>query len=474
MSGRRKEIFNLEAQTIARAVRGELISGNPLQRTTGVSSDSRTILAGELFVPLKGPNFDGHRFISAALERGAFGTLYEAGSEGLPALFPDRFFIRVSDTLQALGDLAHFWRVSHRVKVAAITGSNGKTTTKEMAAQILGRRFRVLKNEGNLNNLIGLPLSLLKLSEAHEIAILEMGMNLPGEIRRLKAIADPQISLITNVGRAHLEFLGSLEGVARAKGELWEELREEDWIAVNADDEKVAALADRARCRKRSFGIEKPAEIRAEGIGVDRDRGIRFTLRIAGRKVQVNLSVFGRHNVYNSLAAASLAEILGMDPDEIAAGLAAFHPVLGRGKPVLLPGEVHLLDESYNSNPDSLEATLSAFAQMKGENRGIAVLGDMLEIGPSSPQFHEQAGRRVGAMNLAHVFLLGEAARWIAEGARKAGMEEKRIHLPHEAGELVEDLERVLAPGDWILIKGSRRMRMERVIEGLTGRRGRA
>ena len=243
---------------------GELISGNPLRRAAGVSSDSRTIGAEELFVPLKGPNFDGHRFISAALRRGACGTLVEPGEEAVAASFPDKFFIRVPDTLKGLGDLAHFWRESHRVKVAAITGSNGKTTTKEMTAQILGRRFRILKNEGNLNNLIGLPLSLLKLSEVHEIAVLEMGMNVPGEIRRLKVIADPQVSLITNVGRAHLEFLGNLEGVARAKGELWEDLREEDWIAVNADDERVVRLAASARCRKKSFGIENPAEIRRE------------------------------------------------------------------------------------------------------------------------------------------------------------------------------------------------------------------
>ena len=436
-----------------------------------MSSDSRTIGAGELFVPLKGPNFDGHRFIAAALQRGACGTLLEPGEEAVATSFPDPFFIRVPDTLRALGDLAQFWRESHRAKVAAITGSNGKTTTKEMTAQILEKRFRILKSEGNLNNLIGLPLSLLKLSEEHEIAVLEMGMNVPGEIRRLKAIATPQVSLITNVGQAHLEFLGSLEGVARAKGELWEELREEDWIAVNADDERVVRLAASARCRKKSFGIENPAEIRGGEIGVDEGRGIQFVLQAAGRKRRVNLSVFGQHNVYNALAAASLAEILGMDPDEIAAGLEAFQPVFGRGRSALLPGGIHLLDDSYNSNPDSLKATLSAFAEMKGGTRGVAVLGDMLEIGPSSPEFHEQAGRRVGAMGLSHLFVMGEAARRIAEGAREAGMDEKRIHLPRDLEELLAILDGLLMPGDWILIKGSRRMRMERVVEGLKSRR---
>ncbi len=451
---------------------GELISGSPLRRAEGVSSDSRTIGGEELFVPLKGPNFDGHRFIAAALRRGACGALLEPGEEAAAASFPESFFIRVPDALQALGDLAHFWRENHRVQVAAITGSNGKTTTKEMTARILGRRFRILRNEGNLNNLIGLPLSLLKLSAEHEIAVVEMGMNVAGEIRRLKAIADPQVSLITNVGRAHLEFLGSLEGVARAKGELWEELREDDWIAVNADDERIVRLAASARCRKKTFGVENPAEVRGEDIGIDEGRGVHFALRTAARKVRVNLSVFGRHNVYNALAAASLAEIMGMDPEEIAAGLEAFQPVYGRGKPALLPGGIHLLDDSYNSNPDSLTATLAAFAEMKGGSRGLAVLGDMLEIGPSSPEFHEQAGRRVGAMGLAHLFVFGEAARRIAEGAQAAGMDEKRIHLPRDPEELAGALENVLAPGDWVLVKGSRRMRMERVVEGLKSRRG--
>ena len=449
-----------------------LVSGNPRHQAAGVGTDSRTLGPGELFVPLKGPNYDGHRFIAAALERGACGTLLEAGEEGAAASFPDRFFIRVPDAQRALGDLARVWRERHRVRVAAITGSNGKTSTKEMTAQILGRRFRILKNEGNLNNLIGLPLSLFRLSAEHEIAVLEMGMNMPGEIRRLKAIAEPEISLITNVGRAHLEFLGSLEGVARAKGELWEDLRAEDWIAVNADDERIGRLAASARCRKKTFGIEQRAEIRGEEIGVDEGRGVHFALCTAGRKVLVNLSVFGRHNVYNALAAASLAEILGMEPEEIAAGLASFQPVYSRGKPALLSGGIRVLDDSYNSNPDSLRATLAAFAEMKGKNRGLAVLGDMLEVGPSSPAFHEQAGRGVGEMGLAHLFVFGEAARGIAEGARAAGMEEKRIHAPRDLEELGARLEEVLEPGDWILVKGSRRMRMERVVEALKGRRG--
>jgi UDP-N-acetylmuramoyl-tripeptide--D-alanyl-D-alanine ligase len=466
-SRRRKTIVNLSAEEITRATQGELRSGKLLARAVGVSSDSREIGEGELFIPLRGPNFDGHRFIGEALKKGAAGALSEKEEEIAGPSFPDKFLIRVPDTLRALGELARFWRRRQTARVIAITGSNGKTTTKEMTVQILARRFRILKNEGNLNNLIGLPLSLLRLSEEDEVAVLEMGMNAPGEIRRLKEIADPQISLITNIGRAHLEFLGDLEGVARAKGELWEGLREDDWIAVNVDDERVVNLAASARCRKVSFGIRNPAEIQGGEIRAEAGKGIGFTLRTANQERKVNLCVFGRHNIYNALAAASLAGAMGVEGSEIAAGLETFQPVYGRGKPLFLPGGIHVLDDSYNSNPDSLEAALAAFAEMKGEGRGIVVLGDMLEIGPLSKEFHERVGRLAGGMRFAHLFVFGEAARHIAVGAKTSGMEAGRIHFAADMEELLQTLEKTLVPEDWILIKGSRRMRMERVIEGI-------
>jgi UDP-N-acetylmuramoyl-tripeptide--D-alanyl-D-alanine ligase len=439
----------------------------------GASSDSRKIGKGELFIPLRGSNFDGHRFIDEALKKGAAGALLEQEKEIAGSSFPDRFLIRVPDTLQALGDLAHFWRKRQTTRVVAITGSNGKTTTKEMTARILASRFRLLKNEGNLNNLIGMPLSLLKLSGEHEAAVLEMGMNAFGEIRRLKAIADPQVSLITNIGRAHLEFLGDLEGVARAKGELWEDLRKEDWIAVNVDDERVANLAASIQCRKVTYGIQNPSEIRGREVRAEAGKGIGFTLQAGNREMRVRLSVFGQHNVYNALAAASLATAMGIGGDEIASALEGFQPVSGRGKPVLISDRIQVLDDSYNSNPDSLEATLSAFAEMKGAGRGIAVLGDMLEIGPLSGEFHEEAGRRVGAMHFAHLFVFGEAARHLAVGAKASGMEEGRIHFSEDMEELLQTLGKTCVSGDWILIKGSRRMQMERVIEGLKHRSGR-
>ena len=387
--------------------------------------------------------------------------------------FPGKFLLRVDDTLKALGDLAQDWRRRHsRVKVVAITGSNGKTTVKEMTARILSGRFQILQTEGNLNNRIGLPLMLLRLSPDHEVAVLEMGMNMAGEIRRLKEIAEPQVSLITNIGRAHLEFLGSLEGIARAKGELWEGLKADDWIAVNRDDPRIVALAAAVHCRKKTFGIRERAEISAEDLAVEAGQGIRFSLKMDGGKRAVRLNAFGRHNVYNALGAASLAAILGLSLEEIGAGLETFQPYAGRGRILHLGRNLHLLDDTYNANPDSLEVTLLAFGEMKEKSRGLVVLGDMLELGSGTVGFHVKAGKRVAELGLGPLFFLGDQREHLAEGARMAGMDEGRIHSFATPEEVCESLEDAVEEGDWILIKGSRRMRMERIVEGLINRLG--
>ncbi len=248
----------------------------------------------------------------------------------------NKFLLVVKDTLYALGDLAHFWRHQFSLPVIALTGSNGKTTTKEMTSSILSNKFSVLKTEGNFNNLIGLPLTLLKLSAEHEVAVLEMGMNTFGEIRRLREIAHPQISAILNIGQAHLEKLGGLEEVARAKGELWEALRAEDWIAVNLDDPRVTALAASQNCQQKTYSIQKQADVQAENIHYRPEEGIEFVLRIGKQKELVRMRVYGRHNVPNALAAAALASILGMNLSEIVAGLKSFQPYPGRGEIILL------------------------------------------------------------------------------------------------------------------------------------------
>jgi UDP-N-acetylmuramoyl-tripeptide--D-alanyl-D-alanine ligase len=343
-----------------------------------------------------------------------------------------------------------------------------------MTARILSGTLRVLKTEGNLNNLIGLPLMLLRLSPVHDVAVLELGMNVPGEIRRLKEISDPQISLITNIGRAHLEFLGSLEGVARAKGELWEGLKPEDWIAVNADDPRVVSLAASARCRKKTFGIVQEADVRGLDVKAEEGGGIRFSLALEGRKLPVRLATFGRHSVYNALGAASLAAMVGISIEGIGAGLEGFQPYSGRGRVVHLNRNIRILDDTYNSNPDSLDALLSAFSEMRGESRGLLVLGDMLEVGPDTAEVHERAGRRIAEMGFGHLFCLGKQAEHLLRGARAGGMDEGKVHPAGSYEEAVQGIEGLVKEGDWVLVKGSRRMAMERIVEGLIERLGKA
>jgi len=420
-------------------------------------------------VPLQGDRFNGHDFIEEALNQGAAGSFLRRQEESRVKGwdFPGKFLIRVEDVLESLGDLAHFWRRRQPACIVAITGSNGKTTTKEMAAHILSEKFNVLRTEGNLNNLIGLPLMLLRLSPEHEVAVLEMGMNRRGEIRRLCAVAAPQVSLITNIGRAHLEFLGSLEEVARAKGELWENLAGEDWIGVNLDDPQVCKLAAVARCRKKTYGISPAAEVRAESIGLDSPHGICFTLAVDGTKRSVGLRAFGCHQVSNALAAACIGAILGVEMDGIVTGLETFRPVPGRGQILPLGRNISVFDDTYNANPDSLNATVSAFLALTGKRRGILVLGDMLELGSASAEAHQKAGKEVGEKGFAHLFFLGEYAAHLAAGARAAGVKGERIHPLGTHQEVVAGVKEILEDKDWILIKGSRRMAMEKILQGL-------
>ncbi|MGQ9693269.1 MAG: UDP-N-acetylmuramoyl-tripeptide--D-alanyl-D-alanine ligase [Thermodesulfobacteriota bacterium] len=435
----------------------------------GVSTDSRTVEEGNLFIPLKGEKFDGHDFIEEALNKGAAGSLCAEGrGQGwLGKKIDKKFLLVVRDTLHALGDLAHFWRKQFSLPVIALTGSNGKTTTKEMTSAILANRFFVLKTEGNFNNLIGLPLTLLKLSPQHEVAVLEMGMNAFGEIRRLREIAHPQISAILNIGQAHLEKLGGLAEVARAKGELWEELSTEDWIAVNLDDPWVTALAASTHCQKKTYSIQKQGDVQAEHIHYRPQKGIEFVLKIGEQKELVQMQVYGRHNVPNALAASTCASILGIGLEEIVAGLKAFQPYPGRGKIILLKKNIRIWDDTYNANPDSLRASLAAFLEIKGAGRGLLVLGDMLELGATAPVQHQEMGRFIGRCGFSFLFFLGKQAPFLKQGAQEAGLPADRIFVAVHEEDILLKLKEVSQENDWIMVKGSRLMKMERIIQGL-------
>jgi len=456
-----KPVFGVEE--IGAAVNG-VITGRRDAEIRGVSTDSRTVEAGELFIPLKGERFDGHRYIDAALARGVRVFLAERDGCDAASLPEGVTCITVPDTLRSLGDLAAFHRRRFSVPVTAVTGSNGKTTTKEMLAAILDRTGPGLKTAGNLNNLIGLPKMLLQLEEEHQWAVLEMGMSEPGEIDRLAEIARPKVGVITNVSAAHLLSMGNVEAVAQAKGELFRRLPAGSCSVFNADDPLVAALPSPTGVRRLSFGLGQ-ADIRGGQIEEFGRGGQNFTIALPSAVVRVRLRALGRHNVLNALAAAATAYALGVDPGDIRAGLESFVPVDKRLVPEELAG-ILLIDDSYNANPASMKAALLTLNQVKGAGRAIAVLGDMLELGSASKDAHGEVGR-LAASCVERLYLLGSMAADVAAGAVSGGLPQSAIVIANDHDEILADLLAAMRPGDCILVKGSRGMRMETVAEAV-------
>lgn len=448
---------------IVRATKGTG-TGNGDGSVDGVSTDSRTVSPRDVFIALKGERFDGHDFISAVAEQGVRAFVVEnswlAGRQ-IPA---GSFAAGVSDTLRALGDLAAFHRDRFSLPVIGITGSNGKTTTKEMLAAILSAAGNGLKTSGNLNNLIGLPRMLLQLDDSHKWAVLEMGMSELGEIDRLAEIAKPVIGVITNALPAHLETLGNVETVARAKGELFLRLTDGGRAVLNADDPLICRCPSPAGVKRISFGISS-GEVRAEKIESMGKNGQAFVLCLPSGSLPVSLRAFGRHNIYNALAAAAAAFALNMDAETIRAGLESFTPYDKRFSLEEIDG-ITLVDDCYNANPGSMRAALETLRDLKGKRRGIAVLGDMLELGECSASAHEEIGR-LAASCVERIYVLGELAGSVARGALGAGLPPGSVLEASDHDEILADLLTVLENGDHVLVKGSRGMKMEIVAEGI-------
>ncbi len=450
---------------ILRNLPGRLVRGDLNSPARGVSTDSRTVQKGNLFVALAGPHFDGRAFLSQAFERGAVGALI-SGPWSMDSNPDPGIIIEVDDTLRALGDLARLWREPFSLPLVGITGSNGKTTTKEMLAGILEPGGPTLKNPGNLNNLIGLPLTLLGLGIEHRFAVLEMGMNRSGEIRRLSAIAGPTVGLITNIGPAHLEGLGSLEAIARAKGELFEALSQRDWAVINQDDPRILELATRCRSQKITFGLDSRAEVRAEEVRRD-STGLVFRLCAQGQRREIRLPLPGRHNVGNALGAAAAALILGFSLDRIQGGLEGFSPPDHRLQ--IRPGKrgAHLIDDSYNANPASLQAALTTFQSLRQDRRGGLVLGDMLELGGSSRTAHQELGTRIGGLGVDYLVTIGQyTPALMAEALKGNRPPAKAVHCSSPT-EVLEQLDRLIQGDDWVLIKGSHGMALETIAAAL-------
>ena len=448
---------------IATATGGTLVgSGKPV--VSGVCTDSRSIKGGELFVALCGGRFDGHDYLADVVARGIAVAVVEqewlAGHEKPAGLT----CIAVTDTLRALGDLAAFHRKRFTLPVIGVTGSNGKTTTKEMISSILEQTGPGLKTEGNLNNLIGLPQMIFRLGKEDRWAVLEMGMSEPGEIARLAEIAAPAVGVITNAFPAHLESMGSVEAVALAKGELFMRLTEGGWAVYNADDRLVAGLPVPEGVRRFSFGLHG-AEVTATHIGQGGRSGESFTLCLPDGTYPIQLKSWGRHNIYNALAAAAAACAIDVPSEAIVQGLARFNPVDKRFRLEELDG-VTLIDDSYNANPGSLAAALVTLSEVRGDARAIAVLGDMLELGSIAMEAHREVGR-LAATCVSRLYLMGRFAETTKAGAVEGGMAEDDIVVAESHEQILMDLRGTLQQGDMVLVKGSRGMRMEVVSEGI-------
>ncbi len=465
--------MSITIEEVLRATGGRLLQGEERAFFQGISTDSRMVGEGELFIALKGPRFDGHHFALKALEKKAGGVVIEEDKTGDIRWngYRPKTVIVVKDTLRALGDLARERRRRYRIPVVALTGSNGKTTTKEMISACLETTFPILKTRENLNNLIGLPLTLLNLTEKERVVILEMGMNVPGEIRRLTEIAEPDVGLITNIQIVHLEGVGSLERVREEKGELFRRMRRDGTILVNQNDPHVIDLASEFSGQKITFGVEKSADVMAKEIRLRGAEGTSFKLILEGEEIEVNLPLLGRHFVPNALSAIAVASLFGIEVKKAKEALERFRPFPMRMEIIHLEGGKTLINDAYNANPRSMELALETLAEIKGKGRAIAVLGDMLELGDFTEEAHRQIGEKVEELSIDLLLTMGEKAPLVVESAVRHGFEPKRTRVMESHSEAISILKEVAQEGDWILIKGSRRMAMEKIVEGLTERR---
>ncbi|MGH9669109.1 MAG: UDP-N-acetylmuramoyl-tripeptide--D-alanyl-D-alanine ligase [Terriglobales bacterium] len=436
------------------------------------SIDSRTLAPGELFFAVRGERLDGHDFVEAALERGAVAAVV---SRQRAPRYPEAIrpkLLAVEDTLVALQALGAAVRRRWGKTLIAVTGSTGKTTTKDAIAHVLAGRYRVLKSEGNLNNHFGLPLQLLRLEPEHEVAVVELAMSRAGEIAALARIAQPNVGVVTNVAPVHLGFFNSVAEIARAKYELIASLPGGSTAVLNADDEYVSLFGRDFHGRVVSYALEHPADVRADAIGERGAQGSAFEIVAGSARQKATLPLLGRHNIYNALAAVAVAlqpllrEQAGMPLADATAALATLAPSPQRGQVMELEG-VTVINDCYNSNPKALNAMVDALAGMAAKRR-IVVAGEMLELGPAGEQLHRECGRRMAGRGIRRLLGVRGAARFLVEAAKQEGLEAEFLETPEEAGEW---LARNARAGDAVLLKASRGVRLERALEAWQARR---
>jgi len=449
---------------LAAAVAGRIVSGDPERVVGNITTDSRSLQGGDFFIALRGARFDAHAFVNEVLERGALGVLVEE----IPArdFAPDTVVIAANDTTRALQDLAHAVREATATKVVAITGSAGKTTTKDTIADFLSASHRVVKNKGNLNNHIGLPLSLLQLRDKPDVAVMELGMNHAGEIRTLVAIADPDVRVWTNVGDAHIGFFASPDAIADAKAEILEAAEPHDVLVCNADDGRVMARAIHFAGRVVTFGEVQGASVRAIDIEDRGVNGMRARVATPAGEHVIETPLLGRGNLANVLAATAVALEFDVPLDTIAARAAALRPTDRRGAVHRLRGGLTLIDDSYNSSPAALKRALEVLAKEATAARKVAVLGEMLELGAHAEDKHRECGRAAAAAGLAALFAVGGTpARALADEAVAAGMTASHVTYYKTSDAAASSIAGSLRAGDVVLVKGSRGTRTDLIAD---------
>jgi len=442
--------------------------GVPDRLVAGYSIDSRSIEPGELFFALRGPRFDGHQFVGRVLEGGAAGAVVEqafadaAPAEWRPAL------VAVEDTRRALQTLGREVRRQWGKHLIAVTGSTGKSTTKEMIGAILGRRLRVLRSPGNLNNDYGLPLALLALEPEHEVAVMELAMSAADEIARLARLAEPEVGVVTNVAPVHLQFFDSVDSIAHAKRELIDYLAttgERAVAVLNEDDERVRTFAEGFPGRVVTFGFSEKAAFHAAQVKASAGVGSAFRVTTPDWGAEFTLPLPGRHNIQNALAAMAAASLFAIPPDEIRHALAEFQGLHQRSEILTLPGEVTVVNDCYNSSPLAMERMLEVLAAWPGARRRVVVAGEMLELGPTSPELHRAIGRMCAQSGVSWLIATQGDARFFLEGAAEGGIPPAHLRFFPDAKQAGEFCQALVVPGDVVLVKGSRGVHLETAIE---------
>jgi UDP-N-acetylmuramoyl-tripeptide--D-alanyl-D-alanine ligase len=444
---------------------GKLMHGDPSGIVSGISTDSRSVRAGELFLALTGERYDGHGFIEAALERGASGTVVSSPIKAFSDRWPDRCLIVVEDTLAALAKIALGYRELFEIEAIAVTGSNGKTTTKDLIGQVLSAEMETLVAPASYNNLIGISLTILLLERRHRAAVFELGMNHQGEILELAGICQPRMAVITNIGPAHIGNLGSLEAIAEAKSEILKRLEGEKITFFNADDHLVRQIVESPPGPVVGFGFSPEADVQAVNPRYG-DDGVSFDLRIAGSEMRINSPLPGRHNLYNLLAALAVGEYMGISPDRLAeSARSSVLPSQRMERKII--GGVDFIDDAYNANPVSMIAAFSAWQLMGCRGRRIMVSGDMNELGLFSAKEHQEWGKILGKSKLDFLVFVGPRSRESYRAAVEEDFPERKIFAVDDSPAAAGLLSGLIEPGDSVLIKGSNKMKMGEIVARL-------